>query len=241
MEKLKKEKEVCGIYISGNPLDGYMQEFKDYNFNSSMLPDETNSETDEEIDEESEETEDELKDGMIVECGGIISEVKKIFTKQTNKPMAILTVEDLYGDFDVMIFNKMYEPIAETLENDKIVHINGKISIRVGDRPIIIATNIEFLDDRDKQKNVAPTKKQPQIFGEDAKKEEPKKIYLRLDLRNKDVVDDICEILYCYEGNSPVFVQHQNKLYDMQIFSDASNSLVAELSALIGPENIKIK
>ncbi|MBQ4542159.1 MAG: hypothetical protein IJA23_04845, partial [Clostridia bacterium] len=50
-----------------------------------------------------------LKDGMTVNCGGVVSLVKKIMTKQTNKPMAIITVEDIYGEFDCMVFNKIYE------------------------------------------------------------------------------------------------------------------------------------
>ena len=241
MEKLKREKEVCGIYISGNPLDGYMDKFSAYNFNSSILPNEGEDE-DGEIDDDdnTDEVASEVKDGMLVECGGIISEVKKIFTKQTNKPMAILTIEDIYGDYDAMVFNKLYEPLAEELDVDKIVHITGKVSIRVGDRPIIIVSTLDFLDNSQKE-DETPKKKQPQVFGEEAKKEEVKKIYMRFDLKNQSLVDQVSEVLGFYEGNSPVIVQHNGKLYDIHIFSEPSNTLIAEIGAIIGIDNIKVK
>ena len=242
MEKLKKEKEVCGIYISGNPLDAYMQQMLEFNFNSSMISSDNEAEMLED-EEENDDSLSEIKDGMVVDCGGIISNVHKIFTKQTNKPMAIVTIEDIYGEFDAMIFNKLYETLEETLENDKIVHINGRVSIRVGDKPIIIVSKLDYISESDDNANaskIAETEKK--VFGETAEiKVENKKIYMRFDLSSKVLVDQVLEILQCYSGNSPALVQYEGKLYPLNIFAEPSNSLVAELGGLIGYENIKIK
>ncbi len=238
MEKLKKEKEVCGIYISGNPLDEYMQIMKDYSFNSSMIQEE---DIEGEVVDESENHDDfvsDLKDGMNVECGGVIAEVKRIMTKVGNKPMAILVVEDIYGEFDCMMFNKTYEKFAETLAADRIVHITGRLSIRVGDKPIILVENIEYLDE--KKPEIVQPKQEKVVFGEIKVEKVAKKVYLKFDITDASLVNALSEILTCYQGESPVFVQHNKKLYDLHITVDPTNSLVAEVSSMIGEANIKI-
>lgn len=240
-EKLKREKEVCGIYISGNPLDDYMQEILSYNFNSSMLPDTDEMQDEDEDAEANQEIMSEFKDGVIVECGGIISNVHKIFTKQTNKPMAIITVEDIYGEFDAMVFNKLYETVAETLDVDKVVHITGKYSVRVGEKPIIIVSKIEYLDEVHKnQENKLQQKEDSKVFGEKEQEKKPN-IYLRYDIKNQELTGQVLEILQCYRGDSKVMVQYQGKLYGMGCSAEASNTLVAEIGSVIGMENVKIK
>lgn len=238
MEKLKMEKEVCGIYISGNPLDSYLPKMVNYNFNSSMLSSGDDEMSTDDYDNTSNELSD-VQDGMQVECGGIITNVHKIMTKQGNKPMAILTIEDIYGEFDAMMFNKQYIQFADMLENDRIVHITGKVSIRVGDSPIIIIEKFEFLDSKEEiEKPIQPIKKE--VFGEDTIKEIVRKVYLKFDLSNKRIIDDVSQVLTTYPGISPVFVQFNGKLYDLKVSVDPTKSLEAELAIVLGNENVKI-
>ena len=240
MEKLKREKEVCGIYISGNPLDDYLAQMKDYNFNSSMIQEADNDGQTDDFDHSQDFVSD-IQDGMQVECGGIISNVHRILTKQGNKPMAIITVEDIYGEYDCMVFNKIYEKIATTLETDRIVHISGKVSIRVGDKPIILIEKIDYLDEKKTGNLNAESNQEKKVFGETKKPEiQVKKVYLKYDLTNTELVSMVGEILAGYAGNSPVFVQHAGKLYNIQMMVEPSNTLVAELSGVIGENNIKI-
>ena len=238
MEKLKKEKEVCGIYISGNPLDEYMQIMKNYNFNSSMIQEE---DVEGETVDESENHDDfvsDLKDGMMVDCGGVISEVKRIMTKVGNKPMAILVIEDIYGEFDCMMFNKTYDKFAESLASDRIVHITGRLSIRVGDKPIILVESLEYLDEKKTEELQKPQEKA--VFGETKQEEPTKKVYLKFDITNESLVAEIGEIMACYAGECPVFVQHNKKLYNLGFTVEPTTSLVAELASIIGEGNIKI-
>ena len=238
MEKLKKEKEVCGIYISGNPLDEYMSIIKDYNFNSSMIQEEDiEGETVDESDHRDDFVSD-LKDGMMVDCGGVISEVKRIMTKVGNKPMAILVVEDIYGEFDCMMFNKTYEKFAESLTEDRIVHITGRVSIRVGDKPIILVENLEYLDEKKAEEIQKPQEKA--VFGESKPVEKVKNVYLKFDITDAKLVETLGEILSCYQGASPVFVQYNKKLYNLGFSVEPTTSLIAEVSSIIGDANIKI-
>ncbi len=240
MEKVKKEKEVCGIYISGNPLDEYMEQMKDYTFNSSMIQEQ---DVESEVVDDSENKEDfvsDLKDGMNIDCGGVVSEVKRILSKSTNKPMAILIVEDIYGEFDCMMFNKLYEKYAETLTADRIVHIKGRVSIRVGDKPIIIVESLDYLDEKKHLDNTKQSENKA-VFGESKKVEEViQKVYLRFDVNNKQLVSEVGDILSCYSGKCPVFVQHDKKLYNLGVSVAPSSTLEAEIASVIGEGNIKI-
>ncbi|MBQ8452003.1 MAG: DNA polymerase III subunit alpha [Clostridia bacterium] len=238
-EMLKKEKEVCGIYISGSPLDDYLPQMLNYNFNSSMI-DSSASEI-EPLDDEGvfDDELTDLKDGMAVETGGVISNVHKIFTKASNKPMAIITIEDIYGEFECMVFNKMFEQIGEFLENDRIVHITGKVSIRTGDAPIILAEKIEFLDETDKNETI---EERNNVFGEEIQKiKKVPNVYLQYDITNRELTDIIGDILGGYIGDSPVFVQHAGKLYKLKVTVEASVALKAELAGVVGENNIKIQ
>jgi DNA polymerase III alpha subunit len=177
---------------------------------------------------------------MQVECGGVVSVIKKIMTKQGNKPMAIITVEDIYGEFDCMMFPKTYEKFAETLAEDRIAHINGKISIRVGEKPIILIESIDFLDEaevaekkEEEKKFAQPVQTQPVI-------EKPKTVYLQFNIRDRALVATLQEIFLGYPGKSPVKVQFDRKLYPMNVTVEATNSLKAEVSSVIGEDNIKI-
>ena len=236
MEKLKREKEVCGIYISGNPLDAYLSQMINYNFNSTMIQegDDDSVQTD---DAEQNEFVSDLKDGMQVECGGIVSAVKKIMTKQGNKPMAIITIEDIYGEFDCMMFPKTYEKFASILETDRIAHILGKVSIRVGDKPIILIESIDFLDDNSEKPPILQA--QPAQASNNASTK-VKKVYLQFNLTDKKIVKTLNDIFNGYPGKSPVFVQFNKQLYNLNVFVDATNSLKAEVAAVIGEQNIKI-
>ena len=241
MEKLKKEKEICGIYISGSPLDDYMSEIMSYNFNSSMIQ-EGDSESDDGEMEGSQDFVSDLKDGMDVDCGGVISEVKRIMTKQGNKPMAIITIEDVYGEFDCMMFNKVYEKEGAELDVDRIAHIKGRLSIRVGDKPIILIEKIDYLDKKANNSNLQDSSNgQSQVFG-DAKEKEEKvpNVYMKFDITDNELVSTISEIVSCYQGKCPVFVQHEKKLYPLGVKANPSNSFVAEISEIIGSDSIKI-
>ncbi len=239
MEKLKREKEVCGIYISGNPLDDYLGIMQNYNFNSSMLNSEEEDGGDGDFENNESNSFSDIKDGMQIDCGGIVSAVKRILTKQGNKPMAIITIEDIYGEFDCMVFNKTFEKFEQMLTDDRIVHIAGKISIRVGEKPIVLVEKIDFLDENSQNQNTE--NKSSLVFGsaDEVNKKIPK-IYLQFDIGNHNIVEEIGEVVASYPGDSPVIVQFAGKLYDLKITAQPTNTFIAEIGAIIGEQNIKV-
>ncbi len=121
-EKLAKEKEVLGVYVSGHPFEKYMHLIDECSFNCSLLEDRTE-------DEDGNCTYNVISDGMRITMAGIITGNKRTTTKRTGAPMAILTVEDVYGSIECLAFPSVYERIKANLGNDKIVKLRGKLSI----------------------------------------------------------------------------------------------------------------
>lgn len=136
-ELLAIEKEMVGIYISGHPLDKIKEQIKSVtNFNTLDL-----QEMSENLVENQDIKEVRFIDGQIVKYAGIITSVKKKYTKN-NKIMAFITVEDLYGQIEVLVFENVYMRASNFLENDNIVLIEGKLSMREDETPSIVARSI---------------------------------------------------------------------------------------------------
>ena len=125
--------------------------------------------------------------------------------------------------------------MADSIEADRIVHIFGKVSVRVGENPIILVEKIDFIDEKKSETNEKQTiNTKPETMGN------VKKVYLRFDLTNKKLVDEVGQILSGYPGESPAFVQYNNKLYNLNVEVEASMALVAELSGVVGENNVKV-
>ena len=145
-ELLSMEKEMLGIYVSGHPLQKIreqiiastnissmqMKEIDDIN---SIGPDEEN--TDVRVKEVAK-----FVDGQEVRIAGIITSVKKKYTKN-NKIMAFVSIEDLYGSAEIIVFEPTYLKAQDVLVEENIVMISGRLSIREDDETKIVANKIE--------------------------------------------------------------------------------------------------
>ncbi len=134
-QKLAFEKEVLGIYVSGHPLEEYEGLWKRHVSHraSDLL-----------IDEETGAVR--APDGERATIGGMITEKKIKYTKN-NKIMAFLTLEDLTGSVEVIVFPKTYEEYAEDLEEDAKVFLTGRISVEEErDGKLICEKVVRFAD-----------------------------------------------------------------------------------------------
>ena len=241
--KLQYEKEIAGTYLSGHPLEEYMNIIKDFTFNSSMIPSENIE--DEDLDNEminnypeDEELYNGLKNGDTVTCGGVITELKVITTKSGSR-MAFATIEDLTGSFEVVIFNKTYEKFKDILANDALVAIKGKFSLRDGKRPSISADNIEILTHQDENKeseNTNESEKEVEVV-------KPKKLWLKYNLNDGIIHDAVKKILSGYNGIDEVYVIDKacQKAYKTNFLVTIRESLIFELETIIDKEDILIQ
>ena len=82
------------------------------------------------------------KDGQNVKYAGIISNIKKKYTKN-NKIMAFVTIEDLHGSMEIIVFENCYQASANSLMEDNIIMVEGRLSVREDEGDItIIASKI---------------------------------------------------------------------------------------------------
>ena len=145
-ELLSMEKEMLGIYISGHPLEKIREQIiKATNIDTIKM-----KEIKEELDNTGNTTK--YKDGQFVKYAGIISSIKKKYTKN-NKLMAFVTIEDLYGSAEIIIFESVYQSAVNLLTVDNVVLIEGRLSIREDEDVKIVAREIkELSEDEDKKK-----------------------------------------------------------------------------------------
>ena len=133
--KLAFEKEVLGIYISGHPLEEYETCWRK---NISAVT------TDFMPDEESGQPK--VRDGQQVIVGGMITEKTIKYTK-TNKVMAFLTLEDLLGTVEIVVFPRDYEKNVRLMEIDEKVFIKGRVSVEEEKASKIICERIYSFED----------------------------------------------------------------------------------------------
>ena len=149
-EMLFMEKEMLGLYISGHPLESMREQIeKKTNVNTLLLRQlgQNTTQDEQELSNEVEQTkQSDFKDGQNVTYAGIITSVKKKYTKN-NTLMAFVTVEDLYGPTEIIVFDSCYKNCSSILMNDNVVLVEGRLSLREDEEPKIVAKNIqEFVE-----------------------------------------------------------------------------------------------
>ena len=116
------EKETLGIYVSGHPMDAY---------ESMWRKNITATTADFVVDEETDQAA--VVDNSIVTIGGMVAG-KVVKTTRQNQMMAFVTIEDMLGSVEVLVFPKIYESRRELFEQDEKLFIQGRVSI--GDDPV---------------------------------------------------------------------------------------------------------
>ncbi|MGN1140958.1 MAG: DNA polymerase III subunit alpha [Oliverpabstia sp.] len=133
--KLAFEKEVLGVYISGHPLEEYEQSWRKNisAVTADFYPDEETGQP-------------KVPDGSKQIVGGMITE-KTIKYTRNNKVMAFLTLEDLVGTVEIVVFPRDYENNAHMMEEDSKVFIQGRVSAEDDKPSKLICEKISAFDD----------------------------------------------------------------------------------------------
>ena len=142
-ELLAQEKEMIGIYISGHPLEKIKEAIqRQTNINSIQIKDLNG------------ENAGNFKDGQNVKYAGTITSVKKKYTKR-NTIMAFVTVEDLYGSAEIVVFDSVFSRCDNILVEENIVIVEGRLSIKEDEDARIIVQNIkEFSEENNTRDNI---------------------------------------------------------------------------------------
>ena len=140
-ELLSQEKEMLGIYVSGHPLEKLREAISNQTNITSI-----------QIKDLNEENSGNFKDGQIVKYAGTITGIKKKYTKR-NTIMAFVTVEDLYGSAELVVFDSVYSRCDSILIDENVVLVEGRLSIKEDEEARIIVQNIKEFSENDSANN----------------------------------------------------------------------------------------
>ena len=161
-ELLSLEKEMLGIYISGHPLEKFRNAIlKQTNINSMQIRDLNG------------ENVAGFRDNQNVKYAGTITNVKKKYTKK-NTIMAFVTVEDLYGNVELVVFDSVYSRCESLLFNENIILVSGRLSIKEDEDARIIVQDIKEFSESSENENMVkkPTKMVIDITNLDSKQKD---------------------------------------------------------------------
>ena len=211
-EMLFMEKEMLGIYISGHPLEKIKSQIE--------LQTTINTYQMKKINSDIEETGmSEFEDNQFVKYAGIVTSVKKKYTK-TNKLMAFITVEDMYGPTEVIVFENCYQNCANILVEDSIILVEGRLSVREDEDTKIVARDIkEFGIQKRKILSIDITE---------------------LDEDSKNKLRGAINFFSGDKNNMPIQIINGDKK-DLAGGIYITDTILSELQELIGKERIKIE
>jgi DNA polymerase-3 subunit alpha len=124
--KLNFEREMLGLYVSDHPLSGREAQLannSDFSIGTFLTKEK-----------------DEIKDGETVTLAGLVTGVINRVGKNSGKPYALVTIEDLDGELQFMLTGKAFAEVGPTLQPDLVVSVRGRVSERDDGRTINLYT-----------------------------------------------------------------------------------------------------
>ena len=207
-ELLGYEKEILGVYVSGHPLDEYTGMVNKYI---------TNVSSDFEVDDELGETK--ARDGAIATIGGLITE-KTIKTTKKGQLMAFLTVEDVVGTVEVVVFPNSFTANRVVIDHAEKVFVTGKVQANVDENAKLIC---------DKVVDFASIPRKLWIRSASLSDYEDKKDELYGILYNSDGKDTV--VIYCTKENKRLTLPASRTIR-------VDSELIQKLQAMYGEKNI---
>lgn len=223
---LSMEKEMTGMYLSGHPLDEYEKSLKMQTTTSINNIFEVYKAMEENISKgiNIEEMSDEMpiKDNQTVILGGILTEVKQKVTRN-NTIMAFLKLEDLSGEIEVIVFPRTLDRVRESISEDALVTIKGRISLKEDEPPKLICEKIEGLE-----------------------KVDSNKVYIRVNDEEsaRKVNYELRRNLSEYRGESAVYVFNASNNKSYRLAREAWLNLNTDITTILkekyGEDNVKV-
>ncbi len=215
---LSMEKEMLGLYISGHPLSEFDEEIKRM---VTLYSSDLNIYLNQSEEPYLLDNYKNISDGMSVVVGGIITS-KKTKTTKNNNLMAFITLEDLYGMMEVIVFPTVLEKYAKFIIEENIVLIKGRISIKEEEQPKIICEEVSPL-----------------------KKMHIRKVYLRLNPNmEEDKKESLLALLKYFNGDTPVCVcndgDKKGRTLEKEFWVTLNDCVMNELIQRLGEENVKV-
>ncbi len=223
-EKLAMEKEVTGMYLSGHPVSEYSDLFRRKAVVSMG-----------EIQKDAAEHGDRFRDGNRVRVLGAVQSVKQKLTKSSGT-MAFVTLEDLFGSMELLVFPNVYSRSHTLLREGQIVLAEGRISLTEEKDTKLVCDRID------------PPPLPGQALSSGESPQQPKKhssrpgLYLKVPGKDSREYRKAMQYIAIFDGPTELYLYFQDtgKLVRAPAVYrvDANPVLVRELKRLLGSENV---
>lgn len=262
---LSMEKEMLGLYVSGHPL----LEFETViSSNTTLTSMDLKFKTVEEGEVLNEVENKILSDGMTVAVGGIITGKKVKATKNDNL-MAFITLEDLYGTMEIIVFPSELKKYQELLTQENIVIIKGRLSMREDEEPKVILSDVRPINQiksNSKSQKIQENQERQGRRGDYEREQReqreqrviqvksdgtsPKRgLYIRMtwDMRNKENkkwMKSVFALMEFFGGKVPVYFYYSDEkklqVINRKYWVNPNSTIISELENRFGTDNVKL-
>ena len=224
---LALEKESVGFYLSGHPLDEYAKEAGE--LADCPICDITAAGR----------GEGELQNGEVLRVCGIVSHAREKITK-SSQLMAFVTLEDMTGSVECLVFPKVYTLLRPYLAEDSIVVAEGRLSLREDEEPKLILNTAQTMEDA-----------KAQAAGDAAESAQPDKptdthkLFIKFCLGKDYLLDRIKPVLTAHRGSVPVCIYIEETkstaMAPRTLWVTPEDALLNNLRDMLGHENVVLK
>lgn len=238
---LAMEKEMLGVYITDHPLNNY----------SDMI-EKVATVTSEELNHAGEEGEmagahgeSRIRDGMKVVMAGMVSSKRTLITK-SNKMMAFVVLEDLYGVSETVVFPNVYEKCAHYLQGDSVIAVSGALNFKEDEAPSLLADNILPIEEAAENGMPAGFSRSRRVspVPQTDKPEGMIKVKIPQGVDVNMTLSQIKNTLGRHRGKAQVLIYlPDGKILktDSSMWAEPTEALKIQLMAVLGKENVKVQ
>lgn len=221
-ELLKMEKEMTGLYLSGHPMDKYADICRASGYASTI-----------DLIEAGQEEMSKYKDKCRVKICGIITHTTLKQTRNNNATMAFVTIEDLYGSIEVIVFPKTLEQYQNLIYDGSVISVSGTLSIEEEKDSKVLADVIE----------APPTEKS--AAAQPQKKKRRSALYLRFKSKADEKIALAKRVTAIFDGTIPLYFYYidsgEYELQPRNEFVEVNQTELNELKRILGDENVVFK
>jgi len=218
---LKNEKEVLGMYLSGHPLDDYIGDNNDFNFDTSSIYIDGENE-----DGEEEKVIDQSLANMPVTFGCIVSNVEIKMTSKAQK-FAVGRLEDMSGSIAFSMYATAFEKYSELIKGEEPIIVSGRIDLRDESEAKVTIDKVQLW----RKKDYKPETKEEYVNSNGI-------LYIKVD--NKEQKEMVDGVLSMYEGDTKCMLQINGKLYELRnTRARICDGLLDKLKNIVGEQFVK--
>jgi DNA polymerase-3 subunit alpha len=214
---LAYEKEATGLYLSGHPLSEYAPAIRAAG--GISVREVLRAGTEGAL----------CQDGQYVTVGGVVT-ARRLKTTKSNNQMAFITLEDMTGSVDCIVFASVLQKYDELLKKDCVIGIRGRVSVKEDEDVTLVPSEVWLLEVGSPQPKPCPT----------PKKSAPAGLYLKVPGENCPELAQAERILRIFNGMTPVYARlcDTGAMVKLSLRIAEEKYVETELKALLGDANV---